>query len=108
MESVQYRSIQDSHIIEGNQYSYDEAGDRTQEIQLSGGPAFGERYLHDSASRLVDVQYGVQDLADPNSSFQVQVRYDLDPVGIWQQKTVRDSVGQTISQVTGAANARDA
>ena len=73
LESVQYRSIQDGHIIEGNQYSYDEAGDRTQEFQLSGGPAFGERYLYDSAGRLVDVRYGVQDLADPNSSFQVQV-----------------------------------
>jgi YD repeat-containing protein len=81
LREVVYRSARDGRIIEGSRYLYDVAGNRTQETQLHRGDNSGERYLYDSANRLVGVQYGVEELGDPRSTFEQEVRYDLSPVG---------------------------
>jgi len=108
IREVVYRSTSDGQLIEGSRYLYDRAGNRTQEAQLYQGETFGERYTYDRINRLVGVQYGVQDLHDPNSAFVRDVQYDLSPAGIWQHKTVRDGTGRIVASLDGQTNDRDA
>lgn len=107
LSSVIYRSFETGEIIEGSKCHYDAVGNRIEEIHLRGNGNYGERYFYDSANRLVKVQYGVQDLADPASPFDQEILYELSPTGIWQLKTTRDHTTQLLEQAIGEVNLRE-
>src|SRR5262249_30898973 len=77
LKEIVYRSIANERFSEGSRYQFDVVGNRIQEAQLHRGEKFGEQYLCDSASRLVQVRYGMKDLDDPKSEFAEEVEYDL-------------------------------
>ncbi|MDO8937752.1 MAG: DUF6531 domain-containing protein [Methylicorpusculum sp.] len=108
LNGIIYRSIETGEIIEGSKCRYDAVGNRIEEVQLRRNRNSGERYFYDSANRLVKVQYGVKNLADPDSQFDEEVLYELSPTGIWQLKTTQDANAQLLEQAEGAANQREA
>ena len=105
---VVYRSVADGSVVAGARYGYDLVGNRTHEAQLDRGDKFGERYSYDARNRLVGVQYGVVNLQDPKSTFDREVRYDLDPVGSWLHRTVRGPDGRVLEDWAGVTNPRHA
>jgi YD repeat-containing protein len=107
LSSIMYRSAETGEVVEGSRYGYDAAGNRIFEEQLRRGEGVGERYLYDSASRLVRVQYGVERLADGESPFEQEVLYELSPTGTWQRRITRGSSGETQESLEGKANRRE-
>jgi YD repeat-containing protein len=107
LSSVTYRSTADGRVVDGNQYLYDVVGNRTQEVQLHISNTFGDRFVYDTANRLINAQYGVENLNDPTSKFDHEVQYELDPVGTWQKQTTLNPEGQTLFQLEGKTNQRD-
>jgi hypothetical protein len=104
LESIEYRSTDDRKLIEGFRYQYDDSGKKTHEIQLSGGSTYGERYYYDNANRATKAQYGVQDVFDPNSSFEQETSYEHFPEGSWKRRLDIDGRGQVISEKSGTIN----
>lgn len=108
LNSIIYRSIKTGEVIKGSECRYDVVGNRIEERQLRHDTNSGERYIYDSANRLVKAQYGVKDLADPDSPFVEEVLYELSPTGIWQLKTTRNANAQLLEQVIGEVNQQEA
>ena len=104
LESIEYRSTDDRKLIEGFRYQYDDSGKKTHEIQLSGGSTYGERYYYDNANRATKAQHGVQDVFDPNSSFEQETSYEHFPEGSWKRRLDIDGRGQIISEKSGTIN----
>src|SRR5262249_3182742 len=65
LSELVYRSPENNALVAGSRYLYDAAGNRTEEIQLHRGDAFGKRYIYDTLNRLVGVQYGVENVHAP-------------------------------------------
>ncbi len=92
--------------MEGTRYAYDLTGNRIHEIQLPGDETSGERYIYDSAGRLIGVQYGVKDVTNPNSGFEKEVRYELGPAGTWSTRTIIGPTGGTVEHISSQTNER--
>jgi YD repeat-containing protein len=108
LSEVTYRSGKNGDIVAASRYQHDAAGNRIHEEQAEKASNFGERYVYDSAHRLVGAQYGVDDLRDPNSRFEQEVTYVLSPASTWLHRTVADADGKVQAQSDGATNERGA
>jgi len=104
VESIEYKRTDNQNLVEGFRYQYDETGRMTHEIQLSVGATYGERYYYDNANRATKAQYGVQNVFDPNSSFEQETSYEHFPEGSWKRRFDVDGQGQTIDEKIGTIN----
>ena len=86
LESIEYRRTNDHELVDGFRYQYDATGKTTHEIQSISGTSYGERYYYDDAGRAIRAQYGVQDVFDPNSTFEQETSYEHFPDGLWKRR----------------------
>lgn len=107
LEKIEYRRTDNNKLVEGFQYQYDDTGKMTHEIQLSVGSTYGERYYYDDANRATRAQYGVQNVFDPNSSFEQETSYEHFPEGSWKRRVDLDGQGQIIDDQIGTINQRN-
>src|SRR5207249_4118145 len=87
LESIEYKRTNDHALVEGFRYQYDDTGKMIHEIQLSTGSTYGERYYYDNANRATKAQYGVQNVFDPNSSFEQETSYEHFAEHSWKRRT---------------------
>lgn len=104
LEAVKCKRRDTQKLIEGFRYQYDDTGKIVSEVQLRESSTFGERYYYDSANRPVKVQYGVQNVFDPNSSFDQETSYEHFPEGPWKRRTDVDGHGQILQDKIGTIN----
>ena len=76
-------------LVDGFRYAYDGAGRVAHEIQLRDGPAFGNRFTFDAANRPILAQYGVRDVRDAGSPFDLETRYEHFPEARWRRRVRR-------------------
>lgn len=107
LASIEYRSTADATLIEGYRYAYDDAGRVAHEIQMSGGDSYGQRFVFDAANRPVLAQYGVRDVRDPASPFEIETRYEHFPEARWRRRADRDGTGRTLDDRTGTLDRRN-
>ncbi len=107
LTSIEYRTTDSDALVDGYRYGYDAAGNLRQEIQLAGGTSFGERYVFDDARRPVRAQYGVEDVANEGSVFELETIYEHTPEGRWRTRTDLDGRGNVIAQSAGTFDARN-
>jgi YD repeat-containing protein len=105
LESVTYVKSDDGTVIEGFRYAYDDANRILYEVQLSDG--VGERYEFDGANRPVRARYGVRDVLDPASSFEVETTYEYFPEGPWRRRRDVDARGVVIADQLGTIDERN-
>jgi YD repeat-containing protein len=104
LESIEYTRTDNHRLVEGFQYQYDSTGKMTHEIQLSVGATYGDRYYYDDANRATKAQYGVQDVFDPNSSYEQETLYEHFPEGSWKRRVDIDGEGKVIAEKVGTIN----
>ncbi len=90
LESIEYRRTDNNQLVDGCRYQYDAAGNIVHEIQLDAGPTKGDRYFYDNANRVVRAQFDVDNVNDPNSSFEREVVCDPFSEGLWKRKAEFD------------------
>ena len=105
LQSVTYRRIDDGALIEGYSYARDDAGRIVHEIQASDG--VGQRFWFDGFNRPVRARYGVQDVLDPTSSFELETAYDWFPEGPWRLRRDTDGNGGVIAEQVGSLDERN-
>jgi YD repeat-containing protein len=105
LESVTYVRSDDRTLIEGFRYAYDDANRIVYEVQLSDG--IGERYEFDAANRPVRARYGIRDVLDPNSPFELETSYEHFPEGLWRRRRDVDGRGIVIADHLGTMDARN-
>jgi YD repeat-containing protein len=107
LASIEYRAIADGTLVDGFRYAYDRAGRVAHEIELRDGPASGSRFTFDAANRPVLAQYGVRDVRDPASPFELETRYEHFPEGRWRRRIDRDGRGRVLHDRTGTLDRRN-
>ena len=105
LESIEYRSTADGELVDGFRYAYDEASRMTHEVQLRHGDSYGERYAFDDAGRPLRARYGIEDLADPGSSFEWETSYTQLLEGSWHARRDVDGEGNVLSDRVGVVDA---
>jgi YD repeat-containing protein len=105
LESVTYRKVDDGALVEGYRYARDDAGRIVHEIQLSDG--VGQRFWFDGFNRPVRARYGVRDVLDPTSPFEVETSYEWFPDGPWRRRLDTDGNGVVIEERQGTLNERN-
>ncbi|HMH50790.1 MAG TPA: DUF6531 domain-containing protein [Candidatus Acidoferrum sp.] len=94
--SLRYSRADNRSLVDGFGYQYDDTGRMIHEIQFAGGPAYGERYYYDDADRPTRAQYGVQNVFDPDSSFEQETSYQHFPEGSWRHRIDVDAHAKVI------------
>ncbi|MBI5716982.1 MAG: RHS repeat protein [Burkholderiales bacterium] len=105
LASVRYVRREDGSLVEGFRYAYDDADRVVYEVQLSDG--VGERYEFDAANRPVRARYGIRDVLDPASPFEVETVYEHFPEGPWRRRRDLDSRGVVIADQRGTIDERN-
>jgi YD repeat-containing protein len=107
LASIEYRTVADGTLVDGFRYAYDGDGRVAHEIQLRDGPASGNRFTFDAANRPVLAQYGVRDVRDPASQFELETRYEYFPEWRWRRRIDRDGRGKVLDDRTGTLDQRN-
>ena len=107
LASIEYRTVADGTLVDGFHYAYDGAGRVAHEIVLRDGPASGNRFTFDAANRPVLAQYGVRDVRDPASPFELETRYEHFPEWRWRRRVDRDGRGVVLADRTGTLDRRN-
>jgi YD repeat-containing protein len=107
LTSIEYRTIADGTLVDGFRYAYDGAGRVAHEIELREGPASGSRFTFDAANRPVLARYGVRDVRDPASAFELETCYEYFPEGRWRRRIDRDGRGKVLRDRTGTLTRRN-
>ncbi|MFN2406884.1 MAG: DUF6531 domain-containing protein [Pyrinomonadaceae bacterium] len=105
LESVTYVRSDDGTLVEGFRYAYDDANRIVYQVQLSDGA--GERYEFDNANRPVRARYGVRDVLDPASPFELETTYEYFPEGPWRRRRDVDGRGVVIADQLAAIDERN-
>jgi YD repeat-containing protein len=105
LASVRYVRRTDGSLVEGFRYAYDDADRIVYEIQLSDG--VGERYEFDAANRPVRARYGIHDVLDPASPFEVETVYEHFTEGPWRLRRDVDGRGVVIAEQRGTIDQRN-
>jgi YD repeat-containing protein len=105
LESVTYKRVDDGSLVEGYRYAHDDAGRIVHEIQASDG--VGQRFWFDGFNRPVRARYGVADVLEPTSPFELETEYDWFPEGPWRRRRDTDGNGAVISDQAGSLDRRN-
>jgi YD repeat-containing protein len=105
LQSIVYRRVDDGSLIEGYSYARDDANRIRQRVQASDG--VGERFWFDGFSRPIRARYGVEDVLDPDSRYEVETTYDWFPEGPWRTRRDQDGKGAAIAEQFGSLDQRN-
>ena len=105
LESVTYRRVDTGALVEGYRYAYDDAGRIVNEIRASDG--VGERYAFDASNRPIRARYGVADVLDPASPYDLETTYEHFPEGPWRRRRDVDGRGIVITDQAGIVDERN-
>ncbi len=100
-----YRSVADGTLVEGYTYQRDNVGRIVHEVQASD--KVGQSFWFDGFGRPVRARYGVENVHDPASDFEIETTYDWFADGPWQIRRDIDSAGQIIAERHGKLNQRN-
>ena len=87
---------QNAALVASYAYTYDDNGNRSEQLETNGGAPESTTYVYDDADRLTEVHYPDQ-----------TVTYTLDPVGNRETETIADAGGTPTSAKTLAYDVRD-
>lgn len=104
LESIVFSDTVNDKLLDGVRYGYDAAGRMSYEVHLYKGLNHGNRYFYDNANRLIQVQYGVENVLAPNSPFKETILYSYSPEGLWSNKMTLDAQGNVLKSEAGAIN----